>query len=383
MQQQQYICVKYDHHVFEIPVRRVDQKKVILFSDIQAVVPKATALLVSQSTKVVPFDLAEEDKRTKRISAELLTEDVYQVYVPPPPSQAAEAEGRANAELQIKLDQLTDKVDQLVRLVIQQQQQAVLPPGALEEETLRPTTTASAETAGSLASFVLPAAGSPPPPPSQQQQPQPQPQPQPPVGHEEEAATEEDDDDDDAMSSNQQQEAPPSYETSVYSTIKTLNRRLLEFESHIPNKHKSPKWLSKRKAWVAQVTAAATSSTSCEPQPPQGQEESREDDTREHGSPPPPPTTTTTENSHRNPIHAFAMSLIQLEMALLWSAVTEEWIQQERDTWINLLGNARSERHLAGALISLERHTLVMDPDWTVTREVWVNELLDIMTHFL
>jgi hypothetical protein len=120
---------------------------------------------------------------------------------------------------------------------------------------------------------------------------------------------------------------PPSYENSI------LTEKLLEFESHIANRHKSPRWLAERNEWL-----------------------------------------------HRMPgnIEQFAFQLVELEMALLWTAVAESWLN-ERETWLNLVMNARSLRHLAGALVSLERHTLVLDEAWSGIRERWINELLEMV----
>ncbi|KAG2172217.1 hypothetical protein INT43_004758 [Umbelopsis isabellina] len=126
---------------------------------------------------------------------------------------------------------------------------------------------------------------------------------------------------------------PPSYENSILGNIRTLTEKLLEFESHIANRHKSPRWLAERNEWL-----------------------------------------------HRTPgnIEQFAFQLVELEMALLWTAVAETWLN-ERETWLNLVMNARSLRHLAGALVSLERHTLVLDETWSSIRERWINELLEMV----
>ncbi|KAI9309038.1 hypothetical protein BJ944DRAFT_259188 [Cunninghamella echinulata] len=126
---------------------------------------------------------------------------------------------------------------------------------------------------------------------------------------------------------------PPSYETSIFGNISLLVQKLRLFEEHIPNRHKSPRWLARRHEWVS--------------------------------------------NEPTN-IEQVAYQLIQLEMALLWTAVTESWIQ-ERETWLTLVAGARSERHLAGAMVNLERHTLVMDDNWQHRREDWLSELLEII----
>ena len=65
-------------------------------------------------------------------------------------------------------------------------------------------------------------------------------------------------------------------------------------------------------------------------------------------------------------------------MALLWTAVSEAWLE-ERETWLTLVSTARSERHLAGALLNLERHTLVMSEEWVQVRERWINDLLELI----
>ncbi|CAO3636681.1 unnamed protein product [Cunninghamella blakesleeana] len=126
---------------------------------------------------------------------------------------------------------------------------------------------------------------------------------------------------------------PPSYETSIFGNISLLVQKLRLFEEHIPNRHKSPRWLARRHEWVS--------------------------------------------NEPMN-IEQIAYQLIQLEIALLWTAVEEVWIN-ERETWLTLVAGARSERHLAGAMVNLERHTLVMDDDWQHCREDWLNELLEII----
>ncbi|KAI9290039.1 hypothetical protein BC943DRAFT_258360, partial [Umbelopsis sp. AD052] len=126
---------------------------------------------------------------------------------------------------------------------------------------------------------------------------------------------------------------PPSYENSILGSIRTLTERLLEFEAHIGNRHKSPRWLTERNEWLSRTPGN---------------------------------------------IEQFAIHLVELEMALLWTAVAESWIN-ERETWLNLVMNARSLRHLAGALISLERHTLVLDEEWPTVRERWVNDLLEML----
>lgn len=128
-------------------------------------------------------------------------------------------------------------------------------------------------------------------------------------------------------------EAPPSYETSILGNIQALTDKLLTFEAHIPNRHKSPRWLARRRDWL--------------------------------------------ERTPSN-IEQVAYQLVQLEMALLWTAVSEGWIQ-EREPWLTLVASARSERHLAAAMLNLERHTLVLDEDWATAREGWVNELLEMV----
>ncbi|CAO3596986.1 unnamed protein product [Absidia cylindrospora] len=126
---------------------------------------------------------------------------------------------------------------------------------------------------------------------------------------------------------------PPSYETSIFGTIQALTQHIRRFEHHIPNRHKSPRWLARRAGWL-------------------GYE----------------PTT----------IEQVAYQLVQLEMALLWTAVTESWIQ-ERETWLTLVASARTERHLAGALVNLERHTLVLDEAWQDVRDEWTRDLLEVI----
>lgn len=128
-------------------------------------------------------------------------------------------------------------------------------------------------------------------------------------------------------------DTPPSYEHSVAQNIASLTQHLLLYEEHVPQRHKSHRWLSSRGIWRSRS-----------------------------------PTT----------VEQFAYQLIELEMGLSWSAVSQTWVE-ERDTWLALVVNARTERHLAGALVSLERYTVVCDEEWVGMRDRWVNELLEMV----
>ncbi|RUP49432.1 hypothetical protein BC936DRAFT_142537 [Jimgerdemannia flammicorona] len=128
-------------------------------------------------------------------------------------------------------------------------------------------------------------------------------------------------------------DTPPSYEHSIAQTIRSLMSHLLSYEEHIPPRYKAPRWPATRGVWRSRS-----------------------------------PTT----------IEQFAYQLVELEMALLWTAVAQTWVE-ERETWLGLVVNARTERHLAGALVSLERYTVVCDEGWVGMRDRWVSELLEMV----
>ncbi|KAK4515371.1 Bud site selection protein 6 [Mucor velutinosus] len=343
-----YKLVEYDNTIYEIPIRYIDQENVLLLSDIQALLPNATALLTS--SKLIPFKL-HPDHHTELIPKRISIPDIngnsviWQAHVP-------EENVSTLMEMQRKIDQLGEKMDRLYMSLVQSSSDSsdddVSVVGASNahtntlaidnhhnedsnqhedqnestriDDTLDTTRghmsrSNSPPPAFSTPSHLSVAANG--------------------VGASSSASSSSS-----AIHQRQQQqqqqqqhEAPPSYETSVLSTIKALNAKLRLYESHISNRHKSPKWLAKRDEWI-----------------------SREPDS----------------------IEQIAFQLVQLEMALLWTAVTESWIQ-ERETWLTLVASSQSERHLAGAIINLERHTLVMDDEWQQIRERWVNDLLEMV----
>ncbi|KAI8641898.1 hypothetical protein BD408DRAFT_417295 [Parasitella parasitica] len=334
----QYKLVEYNSIIYEVPIRYIDQENVLLLSDLQCLLPKATAVLTS--SKLIPFKLHPEH-HTELIPKRIPIPDVnksnviWQVHVPEEvPSNLM--------EMQIKVDQLGEKLDRLLVSLVEQSSDSdndITTPAAndimnnnthnLEDRRSehsnhhddRNENTRSNEVTVTAVSCSS-RSNSPPPAFS--------------TSSHMSAADASSSTPSSSSTVNRQQlqhEAPPSYETSVLGTIKVLNDKLRLYEAHISNRHKSPKWLAKRDGWIS----------------------------REPSS-----------------IEQIAFQLVQLEMALLWTAVTESWIQ-ERETWLTLVASSQSERHLAGAIINLERHTLVMDDNWQQLRERWLNELLEIV----
>lgn len=299
-----YKIVEYNNTLYQLPIRTIEHDQVLLLSDVQLIVPKATAFL--SQTKLIPF-LLDPISHTvlipKRVSVST-DDNIWQIKVPQ--EEQTTQLLQSNIEMQIKMDQLSQKFDRI--LALQQE----------EEDTaeVQPDVTPDPGTDDEQPTTIEPV--------TEEQQPQEHQQQDPPPAFSSPSH---------ASSSTHRHEAPPSYETSVLSTIKAINSKLCLYESHIYNRHKSPRWLAKRQDWISRVP---------------------------------------------NSIEEVAYQLVQLEMALLWTAVSESWIQ-ERETWLTLVANARSERHLAGAIINLERHTLVMDENWPQIRERWINELLEML----
>ncbi|CEP13885.1 hypothetical protein [Parasitella parasitica] len=336
----QYKLVEYDNTIYQVPIRYIDQENVLLLSDLQCLLPKATAVLTS--SKLIPFKLHPEH-HTELIPKRIPIPDVnsnnvvWQVHVPQEVSSNL-------VEMQIKVDRLGEKLDRLLASLPGQSfdsdDDCITTPATsdimndsthavedhhsehasdhLEDRNENTRNNETPDTAGNCSSR----SSSPPPAFST-------------PSHMSAAGASSSAPSSSAAVNRQQQqhEAPPSYETSVLSTIKSLNDKLRLYEAHIPNRHKSPKWLAKRDEWIS----------------------------REPHS-----------------IEQTAFQLVQLEMTLLWTAVAESWIQ-ERETWLTLVANSQSERHLAGAIINLERHTLVMDDDWQQLRERWLNDLLEMV----
>ncbi|KAI8072434.1 hypothetical protein BC940DRAFT_292594 [Gongronella butleri] len=369
--------------VFLVPVRKVKGQDCILFSDIQALMPGASAVI--SDDKLVPFEvdpLSWEELKPKRVVVHDL-QSLWQVHAPRP-AQALEQ----------RLDQLAARLDHLIQLHSEDAHSCASPPGPpsnaspdmdISDDTSNhdhppafsasihspssasyhtshtmpfhtpqtapfhtpqgqfhaPVTAAIPSSSNSSLSSANPPPSTLPaddqqqqqhPPPPMQQLQQSQAQSQQAAAAQQRGSPIPQDDDDDAPPSSSVA-PPPSYETSIFGTIKTLTEKLRLFESHIPNRHKSPRWLARRQEWLDYE-----------------------------------PTS----------IEQVAYQLVQLEMALLWTAVTESWIQ-ERETWLTLVASARTERHLAGALVSLERHTLTLDDAWQGIREEWLSDLLEII----
>ncbi|ORY93623.1 hypothetical protein BCR43DRAFT_497259 [Syncephalastrum racemosum] len=390
--EEKYKAIEYGDFLFQIPVRRlpgIDDQYFLFLSDVQAVVPGATALM--SSDKLIPFVTDPQTHATHEPRRTTVTEfeTVWQAHVPETVSDR-----RALQNLEVKLDNVARQLHRLALMIPSTVTVAdntnsinettatmpTMPTSSLSSQPLPSSQTslqqadASAQAAtsnltttqnvqadnaqSSRTNVVSTAAGA-----------------QAAGGCDESSAstrsnkprssqTEEDEDDDEeeatpsrssspppafstsprpalprptSNNSNIRQhiegEAPPSYETSILGNIQALTDKLLTFETHIPNRHKSPRWLARRREWL--------------------------------------------ERTPSN-IEQVAYQLVQLEMALLWTAVSEGWIQ-EREPWLTLVASARSERHLAAAMLNLERHTLVLDEDWATAREGWVNELLEMV----
>ncbi|KAI8374394.1 uncharacterized protein BYT42DRAFT_615563 [Radiomyces spectabilis] len=320
----QWQTIEYNNRLFQVAVRCIPHA-VLLWSDVQALVPSATALL--RGNTLVPFDtdadLAELIPR--RISVDQDATTVWKVHVPATHDNTQPRQ----------FDQLLDRLDRLILSLSSARLESADPMSpasdvaasdrrqgdesrsgldslSLGERSNGATTLQGGERGGASsepdARSGVARVGSPYGRLSSET-----------VGHME---TE--------RHPISEGDAPPSYETSILGNIKILTQKLREFENHIPNRHKSPRWLAKRSDWVER-----------EPQS----------------------------------IEQVAYQLVQLEMALLWTAVTETWIDA-RETWLSMVATTVSERHLAGALVNLERHTLVMDDSWFDVREQWTNDLL-------
>ncbi|KAI8885186.1 hypothetical protein K501DRAFT_246612 [Backusella circina FSU 941] len=311
-----YKLIQYNDNSYYIPIRVVKDENVLFLSDVQAVVPNATALLSSHS-KLIPFQL-DPDQHNELLPKRVIvteSESVWKAHVP-------ESNLHITNSMETRLEILSEQIQLLLLSTTQQQaRESESNHSSLHNEPLQNRLAEAAEEEeeeeeGEEDTQDTPHMNrpcSPPPAFSPLRSPHPSTSQQPP--------------------SSQQVEAPPSYETSVLSSISILTEKLRLYESHIANRHKSPQWLAKRSAWLS-----------------------------------------------RNPINIeqLAFQLVELEMALLWTAVSEAWIN-ERETFMALVGSARSERHLAGAILNLERHTLVMDGEWVNVRENWINGLLDML----
>ncbi|KAI8144579.1 hypothetical protein BJV82DRAFT_513385 [Fennellomyces sp. T-0311] len=291
--EEKYKVIEYNDQIFRIPVRRINQTQYLFLNDVQAIVPSATAL--TSADKLIPFETdpaTHQELLPKRMAVSEFS-SAWQVHVP----EAAESRRMLQA-MDGKLDRLAQ---QLRRLMVPRDQSDDTSDG---HEGHDDDDDSQVESEQRIEQPRRPES----PPPAFTTSPVP--------------------------TRRVEGDAPPSYETSILGNIKALTDQLRLYESHIANRHKSPRWLARRREWV-----------------------DRE------------PTN----------IEQVAYQLVQLEMALLWTAVSESWIQ-ERETWLTLVTSARTERHLAGAMLNLERHTLVMDEAWVnQVRESWTNELLEMI----
>ncbi|KAI7850310.1 hypothetical protein BDC45DRAFT_546622 [Circinella umbellata] len=346
--EEKYKVVEYNEQIFRIPVRRIHQSQYLFLSDVQAIVPAATAL--TSTDKLIPFETdptSHEELVPKRVSVTEFS-SAWQVHVP------------ENIESRRTLQAMDKKLDRLSR----QLRRLLIQPPSLNQldhnnninnnnnchDNSSHDNESDSECDDHAHSNVI----------IQEQQDtsvdsQNRRQVEQPLiirhnnnnsNNDEEEGEEEEEHHDRPESPppafttsplptrRLEGDAPPSYETSILGNIKSLTDQLRLYESHIANRHKSPRWLARRQDWID----------------------------REPSS-----------------IEQVAYQLVQLEMALLWTAVSESWIQ-ERETWLTLVASARTERHLAGAMLNLERHTLVMDDAWvTHARETWTNELLEMI----
>ncbi|GAB5585547.1 hypothetical protein Unana1_00447 [Umbelopsis nana] len=342
----QYQAVRYNDKIWRIPIRNINNKNVLLLSDIQSFIPSATGVV--SNDKLVPFVIDHTTGAQllpKRIEVTSAGANIWDILF----SENDQDISARIALLETKYEDLINRLDRILPL----------PANAVAENTplhylvvntnprIQMDEEGSAESSGSSDSHNGIQHGS----TSDGQ------------SHDNDELSEEGNEnceigpyameasDDIRRSSHSiarlsvgnvvertapgsgDPDEPPSYENSIQGNIRTLTERLLEFEAHIANRHKSPRWLAERNEWLSRTPGN---------------------------------------------IEQFAFQLVELEMALLWTAVAETWIN-ERESWLNLVMNARSLRHLAGALVNLERHTLVLDDEWPAVRERWVNELLEML----
>lgn len=353
--EQRFKAVEYNNQIYQIPVRRIDHDQYLFLTDVQAIVPQATALTASD--KLIPFEadpITHMELMPKRIGVTDF-DSAWQVHVP---GAVVDSQQRI-ADMDTKLERLSRQLHHVLSAIT-----TSTPPGASNSVITATSTAAVDDTATSESNeheediaheqqhATMPSRPTSPPPAFSSSPPLPVPSnrssppdrssmtstaatvtvtaasqasdtPPPPMPPQPSTSTR-----------HVEGDAPPSYETSILGNIKALTDQLRLYESHIANRHKSPRWLARRSEWVQREPAS---------------------------------------------IEQVAYQLVQLEMALLWTAVSESWIQ-ERETWLTLVASARTERHLAAAMLNLERHTLVMDESWGHhVRETWVNELLEMI----
>ncbi|CAO3675092.1 unnamed protein product [Umbelopsis vinacea] len=343
-EEEQYQAIRYNDKIWRIPIRTINDKKVLLLSDIQSFIPSATGVV--SNDKLVPFVIDQTTGAQllpKRIEVISAGANIWDILFSEPSDQDVSAR---IALLESKYEDLIYRLDRILPLPANAVAESTPlhylvantnPPIQMDEDGAETTSTGSSPDSPAHSGNRHGSSGD---------------------SHDNDEQSVESNNettcesysadavcDDTTASSNPvvrlgvmertagDPDEPPSYENSIQGNIRTLTERLLEFESHIANRHKSPRWLAERNEWLSRMPGN---------------------------------------------IEQFAFQLVELEMALLWTAVAETWIN-ERETWLNLVMNARSLRHLAGALVNLERHTLVLDDQWQAVREGWVNELLEMV----
>ena len=346
----QYQAIRHNDRIWRIPIRNINDKKVLLLSDIQSFIPSATGVV--SNDKLVPFVIDQNTGAQllpKRIEVITAGANIWDILYSDPNDQDVSTR---IAQLESKYEDLINRLDRLLPT----SDDTSLETSPLHYLVVNPHSSSRTQ----LDEDMNESSGSSDCPPNGHHHRQ---------THSSDGLSHENDELSEGSNDNVEgasyaidtcedvrhtsntvprlsvgstlpvrqntgdPDEPPSYENSILGNIRTLTERLLEFEAHIGNRHKSPRWLTERNEWLSRTPGN---------------------------------------------IEQFAIHLVELEMALLWTAVAESWIN-ERETWLNLVMNARSLRHLAGALISLERHTLVLDEEWPAARERWVNELLEML----
>ncbi|KAH8553527.1 hypothetical protein BGW37DRAFT_533556 [Umbelopsis sp. PMI_123] len=331
----QYQAIRHNDKIWRVPIRNINEQKVLLLSDIQSFIPSATGVV--SNDKLVPFVVDQNTGAQllpKRIEVITAGANIWDILF----SETNDQDTSTRiAQLESKYEDLINRLDRLLPA----SDDACVETSPLHYLAVNPNSNSRTQLDEDITE-TLSSDG---------------------LSHENDEISEGSNDNVEVTSyamdtcedvrhpSNSvshlsigtlpqrtttaggDPDEPPSYENSILGNIRTLTERLLEFEAHIGNRHKSPRWLTERNEWLSRTPGN---------------------------------------------LEQFAIHLVELEMALLWTAVAESWIN-ERETWLNLVMNARSLRHLAGALISLERHTLVLDEEWPNVRERWVNELLEML----
>ncbi len=60
-----YKLIEYNNTLYQIPIRTIGEEQVVLFSDVQLILPNATALL--SNSKLIPFQLDPNNQYTELI----------------------------------------------------------------------------------------------------------------------------------------------------------------------------------------------------------------------------------------------------------------------------------------------------------------------------